>query len=127
MGGVIFLLVSASFIAKAQQMQCLTPEQEETLIKSQDQSNSSLISCLSALERADETLPLVTIKANIHYIAYNDDNGNLVNFVPGPETDTHWENGNYYGRRFIEFANNDRFKALSLTQLGLPTFWEIAG
>lgn len=116
------MFVSASFIAKAQQMQCLTPEQEETLIKSRDQSNSSLINCLSALERADETLPLVTIKANIHYIAYNDDNGNLVNFVPGPENDTHWENGNYYGRRFIEFANNNRFKVFEPNPIGLADF-----
>jgi hypothetical protein len=51
-----------------------------------------------------EGWPIVEIKVNIHYVAY-DQNGVIENFYPGAADDDHWENGNYYGRKMIEDAN----------------------
>lgn len=74
------------------------------------------------MEWVDEILFLVIIKVNIYYIVYDDDNGNLVNFVFGFENDIYWENGNYYGCRFIEFVNNERFKVFEFNLIGFVDF-----
>jgi len=118
---VMCILLVLPYALKAQNLVCGTQMPLEQSFSIAPPSGPGVPNCFGTLKEAGD-LPIVNVKINIHYIAYENESGQIANFIPGSLNDDHWENGNYYGHEFVRYINNSRLKDMKPNPVGLADF-----